>query len=88
MTMPTGFVVRAGFGEALAGVEVRNTIKVPHDSTEGTFAAFEETTQPGIGPPIHIHTNQWEYFRVLDGHFDTGYTVHARHRNRCSASVR
>ena len=70
MTMPTGFVVRARFGEALAGVEVRNTIKVPHDATEGAFAAFEETTQPGIGPPVHIHTKQWEYFRVLEGRFE------------------
>ena len=70
MTVPTGFVVTAGDGEALPGVEVRNTIKVPHDSTDGAFAAFEETTEPGVGPPVHIHANQWEYFRVLDGEFE------------------
>ena len=70
MTMPTGLVVRVGSGEALPGVQVRNIIKVPHDSTEGTFAAFEETTQPGLGPPVHIHAKQWEYFRVLEGEFE------------------
>ncbi len=46
------------------------TVKVPHASTNGAFAAFEETTQPGIGPPVQIHSKQWEYFRVLDGEFE------------------
>lgn len=70
MTIPSGLVVLAGGGEHLAGFEVRNTIKVPHDATDGAFAAFEETTEPGMGPPVHVHTNQWEYFRVLDGQFE------------------
>lgn len=78
MTMPTGLIVPAGAGEALPGVEVRNTIKVPHSGTDGAFAAFEETTQPGFGPPVHIHTKQWEYFRVLEGEFEflVGETRH------------
>ena len=67
MTLPIGLVVHVGEGEALPGAEVRNTIKVPHDATGGVFAAFEETTQPGFGPPVHIHAHQWEYFRVLEG---------------------
>ena len=70
MTIPSGLVVRPGDGEALPGVEVRNTITVPHAATDGTFAAFEETTQPGMGPPVHIHAHQWEYFRVLEGEFE------------------
>jgi quercetin dioxygenase-like cupin family protein len=70
MTLPTGLVLLPGEGDQLPGVEVRNTIKVPHDATNGAFAAFEETTRPGMGPPVHIHTVQWEYFRVLDGEFE------------------
>lgn len=70
MTFPNGLVLLAGEGEALPGAEVRNTIKIPHAATNGTFAAFEETTAPGAGPPVHIHRNQWEYFRVLDGEFE------------------
>ena len=58
MTMPTGLVLMPGEGERLAGFEVSNTIKVSHAATEGTFAAFEETTQPGLGPPVHVHTHQ------------------------------
>lgn len=70
MTLPSGFVVEPNGGELLPGEAVRNTIKVPHSATDGSFAAFEETTQPGMGPPVHIHTHQWEYFRVLDGEFE------------------
>ena len=70
MTLPSGLVVAPGGGEVLPGVEVRNTIKVPHAATDGAFAAFEETTQPGIGPPVHVHAHQWEYFRVIEGEFE------------------
>ncbi|MEO1061163.1 MAG: cupin domain-containing protein [Actinomycetota bacterium] len=68
MTVPA--IVPAGGGDRLPGEAVRNTIKVPHAATDGAFAAFEETTQPGMGPPVHVHTEQWEYFRVLDGEFE------------------
>jgi len=70
MTLPIGLVVLPGQGDHLPGVEVRNTVKVTHDATGGVFAAFEETTQPGMGPPVHVHTVQWEYFRVLAGEFE------------------
>lgn len=70
MTVPSGLVLSPGAGEVLPGVEVRNTVKVPHVATGGAFAAFEETTQPGFGPPVHVHKHQWEYFRVLAGEFD------------------
>ena len=70
MTVPTGLVVSPAEGEHLQGVEVRNTVKVSHDTTGGAFAAFEETTAPGMGPPVHVHTVQWEYFRVLHGEFE------------------
>jgi quercetin dioxygenase-like cupin family protein len=70
MTLPSGLVVDPSGGERLAGVEVRNTIKVSHAATDGAFAAFEETTEPGFGPPVHKHTKQWEYFRVLEGEFE------------------
>lgn len=70
MTMPSGLVVPPDGGERLPGTAVRNTVKVSHEATRGTFAAFEETTEPGAGPPVHVHLEQWEYFRVLDGEFE------------------
>ncbi len=84
MTIPTGLVLLPGEGEELPGAEVRNTIKVPHAATNGAFAAFEETTAPGAGPPVHIHREQWEYFRVLDGEFEF---LIGEHRYRAGAGA-
>ncbi|MEM9040995.1 MAG: cupin domain-containing protein [Actinomycetota bacterium] len=70
MTTPSGLIVRPDDGQHLPGVDVRNTVKITHDATDGAFAAFEETTEPGMGPPVHVHRRQWEYFRVLDGEFE------------------
>lgn len=38
------------------------------DSGAG-FSLFEETTEPNSGPPLHLHRNEDEFFRVLDGHY-------------------
>jgi quercetin dioxygenase-like cupin family protein len=84
MTLPAGLVLAPGDGEHLAGFEVRNTIKVPHAATEGAFAAFEETTEPGMGPPVHVHQHQWEYFRVLEGEFEF---LIGEHRYRAEAGT-
>ncbi len=84
MTMPTGLVVLPGEGEVLPGTDVRNTIKVPTTATDGALAAFEETTQPGMGPPVHVHRHQWEYFRVLDGEFEF---LIGEHRYRAPAGT-
>lgn len=37
-------------------------------ATGGKFAAFETITQPGMGPPLHRHSIDDEYFYVLEGH--------------------
>lgn len=31
---------------------------------------LEETTQPGKGPPLHIHHRQTELFRFLEGEYE------------------
>ncbi len=70
MTLPTRVFVLPGDGELLPGTEIRSTIKITHEQTNGAFVAFEERTEPHAGPPVHSHTKQWEYFRVLDGEFE------------------
>jgi len=45
------------------------TIKVSSRDTDGAFAVFEGITQPLTGPPLHIHHDQDEYWRVLEGTF-------------------
>lgn len=33
------------------------------------FSLFEETTEPGSGPPLHLHRDEDEFFRVIEGHY-------------------
>ncbi len=35
--------------------------------TGGAISVFEETTEPGKGPPRHIHKEQMEIFHVISG---------------------
>jgi mannose-6-phosphate isomerase-like protein (cupin superfamily) len=37
------------------------------EATQGLMAAFEETTTPGGGPPLHRHRDQLEVFHVIKG---------------------
>jgi quercetin dioxygenase-like cupin family protein len=43
------------------------THKIPSQQTGGAYALFEVATQPGAGPPPHIHHREDEAFYVLEG---------------------
>lgn len=42
---------------------------VPAASVNGAFVGFEQTTQPGEGPPLHTHRNESELFHIIDGRY-------------------
>ena len=42
-------------------------VKVSAADSDGRFAAFHLVAPPMSGPPLHVHTNEDEYFHVLDG---------------------
>jgi mannose-6-phosphate isomerase-like protein (cupin superfamily) len=44
-------------------------IKVSSRDTDGAFAVFESRTLPLSGPPLHIHHEQDETWRVICGEF-------------------
>jgi len=46
------------------------TCKVTGDQTGGAYSLFEVTTQPGEGPPPHVHHREDESFYVLEGEYD------------------
>ena len=46
------------------------TYKVPSHQTGGAYALFEVATQPGTGPPLHIHHREDESFYVLAGEYE------------------
>lgn len=35
----------------------------------GAISLFEEITAPDAGPPLHVHANEDEFFRVLEGSY-------------------
>jgi quercetin dioxygenase-like cupin family protein len=56
------------------------THKVPSRQTGGAYALFEATTQPGAGPPPHVHHREDEIFYVLEGAYEflvDGHTMKA-----------
>ncbi len=46
------------------------TCKVTSDQTGGAYSLFEVTTQPGEGPPPHVHHREDESFYVLEGEYE------------------
>jgi len=62
-------VLQPGEGEMIR--VVTDTVRVLADgaATGGRLFIFEETCQPGHGPPLHRHGIDDEYFFVLEGEF-------------------
>jgi mannose-6-phosphate isomerase-like protein (cupin superfamily) len=58
-----------GEGHPLPGPE-GITLKATGVETAGAVGFFEATSEPGFGPPRHIHHTADELFYVLDGQFD------------------
>jgi quercetin dioxygenase-like cupin family protein len=46
------------------------TCKLPSQMTGGAYALFEVATQPGSGPPPHIHHREDESFYVMEGEYE------------------
>jgi mannose-6-phosphate isomerase-like protein (cupin superfamily) len=44
-------------------------IKISSRDTGGAFAVFENRTLPLHGPPLHVHHDQDEAWRILEGHY-------------------
>jgi quercetin dioxygenase-like cupin family protein len=71
VSLPTktdGYLLLPDEGEAhafLFGGEL--LIKASGDQTDGKFAAVEVRGPRGFGSPIHVHSNDEEFFVVLEG---------------------
>lgn len=55
---------------ALDGLGITTRVLLPAAATGGSLALFEETTSPGAGPPLHVHYQQAEFFRVVEGDYE------------------
>jgi quercetin dioxygenase-like cupin family protein len=62
-------VLRPGEGRAIPGPEGL-IVKASGEETGGAVGILEATSEPGFGPPRHIHHAADEIFYVLGGVFD------------------
>lgn len=54
----------------LAALGIATRVLLPASATDGEIVLLEETTSPGKGPPLHVHTAQAELFRVMEGRYE------------------
>lgn len=52
------------------------TIKLTGKDTSGRFTLMENDNPPGIGIPLHVHENEDEIFRILEGEME--FTVNGQ----------
>ncbi|PIF70451.1 cupin domain-containing protein [Flavobacterium sp. 2] len=45
-------------------------IKLSGKDTAGRFTIFENDNPPGVGIPLHVHANEDEVFRILEGEME------------------
>lgn len=46
------------------------TVKLTGKDTNGRFTIVENDNPPGVGIPMHVHTNEDEVFRILEGEME------------------
>jgi mannose-6-phosphate isomerase-like protein (cupin superfamily) len=58
--------VRPGEGQSFDDL----TCRVSSASTRGEYCAFEFTTPPGQGVPLHVHQREDELYYILEGAYE------------------
>lgn len=60
-------IVQSGEGEVLHAFGEINSIMLTGEQTGGNLTIMFDTTPPGLGPPLHRHSNEDEIFLVANG---------------------
>ncbi|KAI5055865.1 hypothetical protein GOP47_0029386 [Adiantum capillus-veneris] len=60
-------MLKAGEGINVWVLGVLVTLKALGNETGGSYSLFEDIVPPGIGPPLHIHTQEEETWYMLEG---------------------
>ena len=63
-------IVRANEGNSINVIGDMQTFKLTGKDTNGQFTLIEEENVPGTGIPPHVHTNEDEVFKVLEGEME------------------
>jgi len=68
--MPSAaFIMEPHDGKQIHVVGDEVVIKVSSRDTDGAFTVFEGKIPPRHGPPLHVHHNEDETWRVINGEF-------------------
>lgn len=63
-------VVRNGEGRKLNVIGDKMTMKLTGEETNGQYVLIEQNNEPGVGIPLHVHENEDEVFRVIEGQLE------------------
>ncbi len=63
-------VVPAGRGKTLNVLGDEVVVVVGGADTAGAYAVVEQVSQPGSGPPLHMHLREDEGFYILEGEYE------------------
>jgi mannose-6-phosphate isomerase-like protein (cupin superfamily) len=63
------FIMEHHDGKPIHVVGDEVVVKISSRDTDGAFAVFESRTLPLHGPPLHMHHDQDETWRVINGEF-------------------
>ncbi|RYZ89581.1 MAG: hypothetical protein EOP04_06460 [Proteobacteria bacterium] len=58
-------IVPNGTGERRNILGDNQTIKLSSEDTNGAFIMFEQSNDPGVGVPLHVHENDDELFYII-----------------------
>lgn len=61
------FIVKQGQGMKLNVIGDKMTVKLTGEQTRGRYALVEQYNEPGAGIPLHVHENEDEVFRLIEG---------------------
>ncbi len=62
-----GYALATGEGEAFWLTGMLETVKIGSADTGGRYGLIEVLVPPGLGSPWHVHTDEDEWFYVLEG---------------------
>ncbi len=63
-------IVRSSEGKKVNVLGDKMTFKLTGEETNGHYTLIEQNNEPGVGIPLHLHEDEDEIFRVIEGELE------------------
>jgi len=60
-------IIKGNEGKKINVIGDNMTVKLTGADTSGQYGLIEENNDPGVGIPLHVHKNEDEIFKVIEG---------------------